>query len=68
MFVKPKRPELVVRDPVTGVPLPKEGKEVDDLDAYWLRRLGDGDVVKIDPKAAVEPAPAGQPKAGEEKK
>ncbi|HXG47688.1 MAG TPA: DUF2635 domain-containing protein [Methylomirabilota bacterium] len=42
MFVIPRQ-GLVVRDPVTRQPLPAEGGHV-PRDAYWLRRLADGDL------------------------
>jgi hypothetical protein len=45
MFVKPARPGLIVRDPQTRIPLPEEGREVDENDMFWQRRLRDGDVV-----------------------
>jgi hypothetical protein len=37
------RPGLVVRDPVTFEPLPEAGASK-TLNAYWYRRLDDGDV------------------------
>lgn len=43
MFVKPND-GLSVRDPVKGIPLPKEGAEVPD-NTFWQRRLRDNDVV-----------------------
>jgi hypothetical protein len=43
---------LLVRDPVTGEPLPASGREVPEND-YWMRRLRAGDVVRTAP-----PAPA----------
>lgn len=45
MNLKPARPGLVVRDPVSMTPLPAEGKSV-VLDSYWRRRLKAGDVVE----------------------
>lgn len=42
--LKPARVDLVVRDPVTRLPLQAEG-EAKPLDTYWCRRLVDGDVV-----------------------
>lgn len=38
---------LIVRDPVTREALPPKGKTV-PRNAYWLRRLKDGDVVEAD--------------------
>lgn len=42
---------LVVRDPVTMLPLAEQG-EVKPRDTHWLRRLKDGDVVETTLKAA----------------
>jgi hypothetical protein len=64
MFVKPASPDIRVPDPAQqGTPgyfLPPEGREVEDTDLYWTRRLIDGDVVKAEPPAA---APAAAPQA-----
>lgn len=38
---------LTVRDPETYKPLAKDG-EVKPRNAFWLRRLKDGDVVLVD--------------------
>ena len=48
-FLKP-REGMVVPNPKTGTPLPKDGKLV-ELDAFWRRRLRDGDVVKVEQMA-----------------
>ena len=56
--LKPATATLVVRDPVTRLPLPAEG-EAKPLDTYWSRRLVDGDVVIVEQppiKAAGKPA------------
>ena len=45
MLVKPV-PGRTVRDPHSMALLPPEGREVPDGDAFWLRRLRDGDVTK----------------------
>lgn len=45
MKLKPARPDLIVRDPASGQPLPAEGKVV-PRDSYWLRRVKDGDAVE----------------------
>lgn len=45
MRIKPKL-GLIVRDPVTFRPLAVEG-ENKPRDQYWMRRLRDGDVVKV---------------------
>lgn len=60
---KPASADLVVRDPITRLPLPAEG-EVKPLDTYWSRRLVDGDVVMVLPnQATIEAAPARPGKA-----
>lgn len=54
MLIKPAREGLKVLDPVTFQPLPPEGREVPDHDTYWLRRMYDGDVTKVELKATTE--------------
>ena len=44
MFVKPKKPKAIIRDPLSRVQLPPEGRRVPDS-SYWVRRLNHGDVV-----------------------
>lgn len=52
MHLKPARPDLIVRDPVTGDPLPATGLTVTTNRPYWLRRLRDDDVIEVTaPKA-----------------
>lgn len=48
MFVKPA-PGLKVRDPLSRLHLPDEGKEVPE-DSFWMRRLRSGDVVRVEPQ------------------
>lgn len=66
MFIKPAPwPDdptklMVVRDPVSMVPLPPEGKHVPDTDLHWHRLWLQGDVVKAEPP--VEGAATGQPR------
>lgn len=48
MFLKPKE-GIIVRDPLTNLPLPSEGKEVNES-IYWRRRIQDGDVIVINKK------------------
>lgn len=50
MKLRPARPDLIVRDPVTGAALPPKGKAV-KIDAYWQRRLNVGDAVEATAKA-----------------
>jgi hypothetical protein len=52
MFVKPK-PGLKVRDEMSRLHLPEEGKEVPES-SYWLRRLRSGDVTRCEPAAAAK--------------
>lgn len=49
VFIKPARPELVVRYPDTGAVLPNKGARV-LLDTYWRRRLLAGDVCTAKPR------------------
>ena len=39
------KPELLVRDPITGRPLPADGAEK-PLSSYWRRRIKEGSVTK----------------------
>lgn len=57
MLVKPV-PGRTVRDPHSMALLTEEGREVPDNDAFWLRRLRDGDVTK----EQAPPARAAQPR------
>jgi hypothetical protein len=45
MLVKPA-PGVLVRDPVSLLPLPPEGKEVPET-TYWTRRLAEGSITVI---------------------
>lgn len=47
-ILKPARPEMIIRDPVTRQPLAAAGEEK-ILDAFWRRRRNDGDVVEVAP-------------------
>lgn len=60
MFIKPARPDLIVRDPAKFYqPLPADGIEVGDDNAkYWSRRIADGDVVEAEPPADDKPKKA----------
>lgn len=58
IFVKPVTPDLKVRKPTNGH-LAEAGEEV-NAESYWLRRIADGDVVKVD---ALDEAAAAKPAA-----
>jgi hypothetical protein len=45
-FIKPARPDLLVRDPIDMKPLPAEGAEK-PMSQHWLRRARDGDVIEV---------------------
>jgi hypothetical protein len=45
-----------VRDPTSGALVPPEGRDVNEHNLYWARRLRDGDVVPADPPATEEGA------------
>lgn len=46
-----------VRDPHTMQLVPPEGRDVNERDVFWARRLRDGDVVKVDaPRAPAREA------------
>lgn len=47
MIVKPAK-GLKIRNPRTKFHIPESGIEVPDTDVYWLRRLADGDVIRVD--------------------
>jgi hypothetical protein len=53
-------PGLSVRDPQTARPLHADG-EPKELNSYWLRRLREGDVIRVEEKAASKtPTKAGK--------
>ncbi|WP_299378826.1 DUF2635 domain-containing protein [uncultured Kiloniella sp.] len=54
-FLKPAEEGLIVRDPVTLLPLPAEGDEV-EFNSHWRRRLAQGDVM-IAEKAKAQSKP-----------
>ena len=58
MLVKPAAGRAV-RDPITYMLLPDDGREVPDDDAFWNRRVLDGDVT------VEEAAPPGREAAAE---
>lgn len=59
LYVKPKHPDLVVRDPASKLPLRSEGEWVAN-NQYWQRRIICGDVVKTKPPASVTAAEAAE--------
>jgi hypothetical protein len=57
-------PGVRLRNPVTLRLVGPEPFTVGDHDYFWLRRLRDGDVVKVESAAAVPvPSPAAKPAA-----
>jgi hypothetical protein len=54
MRVKPA-PGLQVRNPADKQLLPPEGIDVPDDSILWTKILNDGDVVRVDAKAAAAP-------------
>lgn len=60
-FIKPAKPDLIVRDHADKLrPLPAEGKEV-AWDATWARRERDGDIVV--PETAKPAKPVVRPRS-----
>ncbi|MEF3068068.1 DUF2635 domain-containing protein [Pandoraea apista] len=55
MFIKPA-PGIKLRDPVTKEFIPESGQEVDDFDLYWVRRINDGDAVRVTSETAEPPS------------
>ena len=51
------RTPMAVLNPHTRAPMPREGMDVPE-DAYWMRRLRDGDVVRAEPPTPDQPAQA----------
>ncbi|WP_023604307.1 DUF2635 domain-containing protein [Aliivibrio logei] len=47
--IKPTNKDVLVRDPITRVPLNVKG-EVKPRNSYWLRRIQDGSVVIVTDK------------------
>ena len=65
-IIKPSKAGLLVRDHKSNFrPIPDEGKDV-EWDTTWARRLKDGDIVNVEPKAqkfegVAEPKPEKKP-------
>lgn len=57
MIVKPA-PGIKLRDPVTKQFIPDGGHTVDDFDLYWIRRINDGDAIRVDAAAAAKQSKA----------
>lgn len=51
--LKPTRPGLIVRDPVTMKPLPEDGS-IKPMNSYWLRRIREGSAVEVVETPAVD--------------
>lgn len=51
--LKPTRPGLIVRDPVTMKPLPDDGA-IKQVNSYWLRRIREGSAVEVVETQAVD--------------
>jgi len=68
LYLKPARGR-VVRDPLTGKPLPPHGGRR-PYSVFWMRRIRDGDVIEAEPPArrAAKPSKAGRNKAGQKRK
>lgn len=52
----------LVRDPISGVALPPEGREV-ELTTYWRARLADGSAEIVKPTPTVTPDKPSEPGA-----
>lgn len=61
LHLKPRKADLVIRDPQTKHALPVEGKRVPN-NRFWRSRLSDGDVVEVESEA---PKQTSKPKKGE---
>lgn len=59
MKIKPVEGRAV-RDPVKRTLIPAEGIDITP-DAFWLRRLRDGDIVEISPEDTAPPATTASP-------
>lgn len=62
MQLKPAKPGSIVRDPITHVPLPEEGRRVPN-NSFWRRRVKAGDAVEV---LAAAPPPAVRESAAKE--
>lgn len=59
VYLKPERPNLIVRKPDTRLPLAADGEYV-VMTAYWKRRLADGDVVRGKPPKSASDSKSSQ--------
>jgi len=48
MFIKPAKPDILLRDPRSRVQLNPEGGNVPNT-SFWVRRIQDGDAVEVKP-------------------
>lgn len=66
--VKPSRPGLVVRDPVTKKKIDDEGVTLKKLSVFYIRRLQAGDLVLLSEEQGIpDSAAEAQPKAAAKK-
>lgn len=61
MYIKPA-PGIKLRDPETKQFIPESGQEVGDFDLFWVRRVNDGDAIRVSAEPP-EPPPAKSPKS-----
>lgn len=61
LTLKPAAIGLVVRDPVTRLPLAADGEDK-PIDTYWCRRLAAGDVVAVTNQLPAQATTPGAPK------
>lgn len=54
MFIKPASEDVIILDPDTKRRMPAEGWEV-PVNAFWCRRLRDGDVIECEQPKNDEP-------------
>lgn len=62
LFLKPASADLIVRDPVSTLPLAADG-EFKPRTKYWHTRLRDGDVVTATPPKKTRGQPLAKPQA-----
>ncbi|EON14817.1 DUF2635 domain-containing protein [Pandoraea sp. SD6-2] len=55
MFIKPA-PGIKLRDPETKQFVPESGQEVGEFDLYWVRRINDGDAIRVSEETPEAPS------------